>query len=216
MAARIPARPVIAAKPAPVPQRQAVAPKPAPASKPAPAPKPAPPQAPALPKRKAITTGAIFAGKGLSIAPAIAYKAQTDAIAKRQNGILQRQLDEANKKIKELTPAPAGDIPVFNYPTITTESPQQLNTNTATSSTAEIDKLMGIIDSIQANPAPTDAGVNDALTIAQNTKVSGGATGFSRKQSKARQAGMVGKGTNRLSIRRQGPTLGSSGLNIGY
>lgn len=53
------------------------------------------------------------------------------------------------------------------------------------------------------------------LSVSGSTGVTGNATGFSRKQSSARKAGLTSKGTGRLRINRTGQTSASSGLNIG-
>lgn len=53
------------------------------------------------------------------------------------------------------------------------------------------------------------------FSVANSTAITNNATGFTRKQSTARKAGLTSRGTARLRINRSGQTTASSGLNIG-
>lgn len=239
------------------PVRTAPAPAPKPAAAPAPAPKPS--ASPVRAVRPASQTPPTIGGKGLSIYPAMSNNAANNGAVARQNAILKRQLDEANKKIKEMSTPQGEPIPAYNYPNTATEAPKQLVSDSRTNTSDEISKLLAslyeanqnqqaALPSLQigANTAPAvsapmapdtqsyqqassvpdnyqsalnmSAGqnassLNEGLQITQGTKLLGGATGFSRKQSSARRSGTIGQGTSRLTIKREGT---GTGLNLGF
>ena len=64
------------------------------------------------------------------------------------------------------------------------------------------------------DPAPAPSGPNPYSPGGPSSYVDGNATGFRRKKSAGRSAGLTSKGTSQFKI--TGQTGKSSGLNIGY
>jgi hypothetical protein len=82
----------------------------------------------------------------------------------------------------------------------------------------EIADILKQLANRQNAPAPVSAPTTIQLPdpgYTSSTAVAGNASGFTRKQSSARKAGLTTKGTSRLRISRTGQTTASSGLNIG-
>jgi hypothetical protein len=110
-------------------------------------------------------------------------------------------------------------------PTVTPRDPEPLvptpgpsNSETKSPYSDEIADLLKQLANRQNAPAPVSAPTTIQLPdpgYTSSTAVAGNASGFTRKQSSARKAGLTTKGTSRLRISRTGQTTASSGLNIG-